>query len=653
MKVKRDTLAAIEDVCARGGLSISDFIDRATEADLIAALSMVVGKYHAIEDECNDVESRLQKVIDDNFWQSQELSARNEEFEAYASLLQRKNREIEEQRAVLSETNVRLEQEINKKNEAIAADQSKSAFLSMMSHEIRTPMNGVIGMTSLLAETALTPEQHDYVNTIRISGDTLLTVINDILDYSKIESGKLDLENNDLEFAKPIEDALELLTPLASAKQIDLLYSVDSEVPSFVTGDITRLRQILVNLVGNAVKFTEEGEILVSARKLRTHPGKLAEIEISVKDSGVGISQEDIPGLFDDFAQVDSSTSRKYGGTGLGLAICKRLVKMMDGMIRAESRPGEGSSFIFTVKLPIAESEPRRYLNNNVPELNDLKLLIIDDNHTNLRILEKHTKAWGMHPEAASSPQRALDILKRTTDFDILVLDWHMPQMDGVQLAHEIRKAHPECPAPMIMLSSADGRFNRDEENNLFAGHLRKPVRQSDLFDALISTVSNRMIRKIRPQTRNLDAGLAGAHPLRILVAEDNSVNQKLAIRLLEKMGYHPDVAGNGIEVLELLGIDGRTGEGSSFSFDYDLIFMDCQMPEMDGYEATEEIRKFEAKTGKRCVIIATTANAMQGDRQQCLDAGMDDYLSKPIVVEELVAAIRKTIAMLSNQSPK
>lgn len=648
MNNSQDTMAVLEEIVSGGMTSLSDFIDCATESELKSTVTKLFSEYRELAALNSELDSRMQKTVDDNFWQSQELSARNEEFEEYAKLLRQKNREVEAQRTVLSETNVRLEKEIQKKEEALAADKSKSAFLSMMSHEIRTPMNGVIGMTSLLSGTELTPEQHDYVNTIRISGNTLLTVINDILDYSKIESGKLDLENNTFELAKPIEETLELLMAPASEKQIDLLYSIDAEVPSFVTGDITRLRQILVNLISNAVKFTDVGEVLVSVRALGTLPEKISEIEVTVKDTGVGITRESIPGLFDDFSQVDSSTSRKYGGTGLGLAICRRLVEMMGGGIRAESRPGEGSSFIFTVKLPIAHPEPRRYLNNNVPELNNLKLLIIDDNHTNLRILEKLTRSWGMYPETASSPGRALEILKRASEFDVLVLDWHMPEMNGVQLAREIRSAHPGLSAPMIMLSSTEEYLNQDVDRSLFAGRLRKPVKQSELFDTLVGTISKKTISRVTPQEQSFDAGLALEHPLRILIAEDNAVNQKLAIRFLGKMGYKPDVAGNGIEVLELLGLDSGPLSNPIYSFDYDLILMDCEMPEMDGYQATGEIRKHEAVTGKHRMIIATTANAMEGDRRKCLDAGMDGYLSKPIKVDKLITALKNASQLIS-----
>ncbi len=654
MSSNRKNTTRIDDILVDGTKSLSDFLDSATEPELRSALSRVVGEYRNLAAANEDLDARLQKTVDDNFWQSQELQARNEEFEEYANLLQRQNREIDAHRGNLAETNERLEKEIQRKNEAIAADKAKSAFLSMMSHEIRTPMNGVIGMTSLLAESELTPEQHEYVNTIRISGDTLLTVINDILDYSKIESGRLDLEKNTFELAKPIEEALELLTAPASEKQIDLLYSIDAEVPSFVSGDITRLRQILVNLIGNAVKFTDVGEVLVSVRALRMHPEKVSEVEFAVEDTGVGITEENIPGLFDDFAQADSSTTRKYGGTGLGLAICKRLVKMMGGSIRAESRVGEGSSFIFTVRLPISRPEPRRYLNNNVPELNNLKLLIIDDNHTNLRILEKQTRSWGMYPETVCRPSKALETLKRSLDFDLLILDWHMPEMDGVQLAHEIRRAFPGFSAPMIMLSSTDDYMKQNTDRNLFAGRLRKPVKQSELFDTLVSTIARKGISRAAPQEQKFDAGLAGEHPLRILIAEDNPINQKLAIKFLQKMGYRPDVAGNGIEVLELLGVDRGDPNDINYSLEYDLILMDCEMPEMDGYQATGEIRKCEAETGKHCVIIATTANAMEGDRGKCLEAGMDGYLSKPLKTDQLMAAIRDASRIIAEtRGPK
>jgi len=657
MSKSKQIMLTTESLLAIHEPEVSEILDRASLSDLKSVISRLIRDYRELDANHGNLNLNLQEALEDSYWQSQELLARNEEFEAYADLLQKKNDELTTQRTLLSKTNKRLEEAIRVREEAIASDKSKSAFLSMMSHEIRTPMNGVIGMTSLLSGTNLTPEQREYVNTIRISGDTLLTVINDILDFSKIESGKLQLENSSFEIAKPVEEALELLVESASKKQIDLLYFIDSDVPSFLTGDITRLRQILVNLIGNAVKFTEAGEVLVSIRTLGVQSDTVAEIELTVKDTGIGISPEIIPRLFAAFTQADTTTTRKFGGSGLGLAICRRLVKMMGGAIRAESSLGEGSSFIFTVKLPVARPEFRRYLNNNIPELNNLKVLLIDDSHTNLRILEKLTKTWGMYPQMASSPSKALERLKQSAEFDLLILDWHMPEMDGIQLAHCIRTTFPMLTAPMIMLSSAEEYRTKSKDRELFRGILRKPVKQSELFDTLVSSLANRSnvtlnkkIEKSKPKGPRFDAEFANRYPLRILIAEDNAINQRLAIRLLEKLGYNPDVAGNGIEVLDLMGMTGQKPE-LIYDLEYDLIFMDCEMPEMDGYRATGEIRKHEVVSGKRCIIIALTANAMEGARKRCLEVGMDDYLTKPISIDQLVAGLKKASGMTRKRS--
>jgi CheY-like chemotaxis protein len=322
----------------------------------------------------------------------------------------------------------------------------------------------------------------------------------------------------------------------------------------------------------------------------------------------------------------------------------------MGGNIRAESRPGKGSTFIFTLKLPIADQKPRRYLSNHVPELNDLSLLIVDDNRTNLRIMEKLTQSWGMQPVLAGSAEKALEILDRSHAFDMIILDWHMPDINGLELAELIHGRYPDCRAPLIMLSSAEGGTG-DREVRGFTAYLRKPVKQSDLFDTLISTVTQQSVRRPAPPGPTMDEDFAGLHPMRILVAEDNTVNQKLAILLLEKLGYRPDLAGNGLEVLDLLGIERGLVTKSTFSFDYDLILMDCQMPEMDGYEATGLIRQWEAVTGNRCVIVALTANAMEGDRKRCLEAGMDDYLSKPLIPDKLVDTLRRVSKRINGGS--